>query len=286
MKTYQLLAYLTVSMSGSLLAQNIISSSSFYDPDFKVRRDGATSGVLNLTATNTPVSGSNAVGNPKWTLSAGGHAQVRTNIPLVANLDAQLAAYTATVNDTLVFGREITTQAQLLGGLVDVSSDLQGLTNQLAGASLTYNWEASSVVSGLAIVPDQLYQVSFDVTSGAGLPVNLLSSSSFGITTPGITGASNQSASVLNLLGLVSLGSGSSTGNYNFIFKSNQNLSALTFDFAATSIANVSALGGTAGNQNVLTYSNFQVNAIPEPGSLAIVGASIGIFALRRKRRN
>lgn len=286
MKTYHLLACLALSSSGTLLAQNIISSSSFYDPDFKVRRPGATTGLFAVAVTPGLVSDFNTVGNPKWTLGAAGFAQVRTSIALVATLDAQLAAYTATKNDSLVFGREITTQATLLGGAVDLSSQLQALTNNVAGASLLYQWQATSAVSGLAIVPDQLYQVSFTVTSGAGLPVNLLSSSSFGITTSGITGASNEDASVLDLLGLVSLGSSSSTGNYSYIFKSDQNLSQLDFKFAATSVANVSALGGTAGNQNVLTYSNFQVNAIPEPSSLTLLGAAVGVLTLRRRRRN
>lgn len=252
-------------------------------------------GVLNLAVNTTPQSGSNSVLNHSWTLAAGGHAQAGVHVIIdlpvlpdidVANVDAQLAAYTQTTGDTLVFGREITTQVEILGGGVDLTSTVQGLVNQVAGASVLYSWQANSTVSGLAIVPDQLYQVSFNVTSGAGLPVNLLSSSSFGITTAGITGASNESVSTLNLLNVVSLGANSSTGQFNYLFKSSDAKSALNFAFAANSVANVSLLGGTAGNQNVLTYSNFQVTAVPEPASLALGGIFLGMLTLRRHRRS
>ncbi len=281
-KAIALLA-ITLLAPGTLGAQTLIDSGSFYDPDFKVRRDGATSGTLTLSVNNTPVEATNSTAVVSWTHSAGGHAQVRTSIPL-ANLDAQLAAFTQTVNDSLVFGREITTDAEILG-IVNVGPALQGLVNEVAGASVIYNWQSDATVSGLVIVPNQLYQVDFSVTSGGGLPVDVLQSANFGITTAGVTGASNESAALLNLLDIVTVGNSSSTGNFSFTFKSSQSLSALDFTFDASTVAGVSLLGGTAANQNVLTFSGFQVTSIPEPGSLTLAAFAIGMMTLRRKRK-
>lgn len=287
MKT-SLLLTLAVLSPVTAIAQTIIDSPSFYDPDFKVRKAGASSGILSLSVDNTPVSGSNSSGNQSWTHSAGGHAQVRSQIVIgipLANLDAQLAAYTQTIGNSLVFGREITTDVELLG-IVNAGPVLAGLVNDVAGASVIYNWDSTATVSGLAIVPDQLYRVDFTVTSGSGLPVDVLDSATFGITTAGITGASNESTTQLNLLGILPIGDDSSIGNYSFVFQSDQNRSALDFNFAASTGVGVDLLGGTASNQNVLTFSGFQVTAIPEPGSLALCGVFAGFITLRRRRNS
>ncbi len=271
---------------GCLLGQTIIGSSGFYDPDFKVRRAGATSGLLALSVNNNPVVASQGSGTRTWTHTAGGHAQVRTEVSVfvpVARLDAQLAAFTETTGNSLVFGREITTEAVFLGGLIDVSDELEGLVNQVAGASVLYNWQSQAAISGLAIAQDQLYNVSFDVTSGAGLPANLLSASTFGITNASVSSSSNQSAELLNLANLVTLGTGSDTGTFNFQFKSSQALSQLDFAFAATTGVGVSALGGTAGNQNVLTFSNFEVTQVPEPSGLILSCVSAALLLKRRR---
>ena len=201
----------------------------------------------------------------------------------MANLDVQLASYTQTTGDSLVFGREITTDVQVLG-IGNVSSQLQGLVNDVAGASVLYNWQSNAAITGLAIAPGQLYQVDFKVTSGAGLPLNVLNSSTFGITTAGVTGASNESAELLNVLGLLSIGSGSSTGDFSFVFKSDAALSQLDFAFAASTGVGVSALGGTAGNQNVLTFSDFTVSPVPEP-SVALMSGLAGIMLIFRRRK-
>lgn len=265
-----------------------IDTSSFFDPDFMVRRYGTTTIPLALTVNNTPVSGTASSGNVTWTHGAGGHAQVRTQLGSIilplANLDAQLAAYSTTIGDSLVFGREITTEAEILG-IVDVGPALQTIVNEVAGASVLYSWESDVHIAGLSIVPDQLYQVDFDVTSGSGLPVDLLDYATFGITTSGITGASNESAETLNLLNLIAIGSGSSTGHFSFLFKSNQSQSSLDFEFAASTGVGVSLLGGTAGNQNVLTYSGFQVTQVPEPGTPALAGLIGAMLLCKRTRR-
>ena len=268
-----------------LFSQTIIGSTGFYDPEFKVRRNGQTSGLLSLTVTNTNTSNSQGNGTTTWNHTAGGHAQVRTTLIGVANLDAQLAAFTETSGDSLIFGREITTDASFLFGAVDVSSQLQGLANQVVGASVIYNWQSQAAVTGLAIAPNQLYNVSFEVTSGAGLPVDLLTASTFGITNASVSGASNESSTLLNLANLVTLGAGSDTGTFNFQFKSSQALSQLDFAFAATSGVGVSALGGTAGNQNVLTFSGFEVTQVPEPSASALTCASALLLLTRREKK-
>lgn len=276
--------------SYSLIASSFgqtIDTSSFFEPDFMVRRYGTTTIPLALTVNNTPVSGTASSGDVSWTQEAGGHAQVRTQlgsiIPL-ANLDAQLAAYSRTIGDSLVFGREITTEAEILG-VVDVGPTLQTMVNQVAGASVLYSWDSNAHIAGLTIVPEQLYQVDFDVTSDGGLPVNLLDHATFGITTAGITGASNESAETLNLLNLITLGSSSSTGHFSFQFKSSQNLNSLDFNFAASTGVGVSLLGGTAANQNVLTFSGFQVAQVPEPTTPLMMSLMGTLLLLKRNRR-
>ncbi len=283
MKTTLLLTLAAVAPS-ALVAQTVINSDSFFDPNFNIRRNGSGSFIA-LTVTNTPVSGTQSNATNSWTHSAGGHAQVRVAVPLVANLDAQLAAYTRTTGETLVFGREITTDVEVLG-IGDTTGTLQGMVNQVAGASVLYNWESDASISGLAIAPNQLYRVDFNVTSGSGLPVDLLDSSTFGITTPGITGANGSDTStLLNLLDLVTLGSGSDSENVSFFFTSDQARTSLDFNFAASTGVGVSLLGGTAPNQNVLTFSGFSVTAVPEPSSIALCGAFISVLGLRRRRQ-
>lgn len=286
MKTPTLLALVAILAPGYSLAQSIINPDSFFDPDFKIRRNGQTSGLLSLKVTNAAVSGTQGENQVTWTHSAGGYAQVRTRVALLANVNAELAAYTATSGNSLVFGREINTDFQLLGGLVDLSDELEGVANSVAGASVLYNWQSTAQISGLTIAPDQLYKVNFSVTSGAGLPVNLLTSSSFGITTAGITGGTTfESNSAINVLNLITTGQTANNKDYTLYFKSAQARQALEFSFAATTGVGVSLLGGTAQNQNVLTFSNFSVTPIPEPASLALCGVFAGILTFRRSRR-
>jgi len=268
----------------------VIQSSSFFDPDFRARRPGATSGLVNLAANLNPYSVTLSSGNVSWTHSATGFVQTRTDVtaPIVgtiANLDVQLAAYTQTVGDSLVFGREITTSATLAGiPVAGQDTALSGLVSNLAGASVLYSWNANATVSGLAIAPNQLYQVSFNVNSASGLPVNLLLSSTFNITNSGITGAFTGNPQLLNLLNVVNLGNSASSGLYTLTFQSNQALDHLDFNFAATTGVGVSGLGGTALNQNVLTFSGFNVAPVPEASSASLV-MLCGVIGLMRRRR-
>lgn len=276
MKT-KTIAFAVGFIPAGMFAQTIVSSSDFFDPDLRARRAGAAAGLFSVVIDNTFETAS-ASGSPtSWEHSAGGFAQARASL-LTLTVDAQLAAYTETTADTLVFGREITVEAPLgIGGL-------SGTVNSVTGAAIDYSWQANAEVTGLTINPGQLYQVDFTVTSGAGLPVGVLNSSTFGITTAGVTGASNESAQLLNVLNLLSIGSDSSTGDFSFVFQSDTALSQLDFEFAADSIADVSLLGGTAGNQNVLTFSGFSVTQVPEPSSILMSGVA-GILLLIRRRK-
>ncbi|WP_411826713.1 PEP-CTERM sorting domain-containing protein [Luteolibacter sp. AS25] len=259
----------------SLTAQTIYDGTGFFSPSIEVKRSEPVGGLLSLNVDNVSadtISGSS--GAVSWEHSVKGHAQVGLNV-VIASLDVQLGAKARTTGSSLVFGREIT--------VAGTASGLSGLLNQVAGAGALYDWESNASVTGLAIAPEQVYRVSFDVTSGAGLPVNLLSSSQFGITNASVTGATGGGATLLNLADLVTLGAGSDTGTFTFDFKSSTALSQLDFNFGATSIADVNLLGGTAGNQNVLTYSNLQVTQVPEPSAI-LLSCIGGLLVFRRRR--
>jgi hypothetical protein len=192
---------------------------------------------------------------------------------------AHLRSYTETTGDRLVFGR--TLNAQILG--LGDEDDLADVLDTVLGASLVANWSSQAVVSNLDIDANQLYRVTFNVNAEGGLPVGLLQNSSFGIQ--GVTGEFNQSATLLNVLNLVQVGAEDpSTGQFSFVFKSATDRNNLTFNFAANSLLNLSALGGATGNQEVLSFSNFEVIAVPEPSACLLAVASTGILLIRRRR--
>ena len=273
MKKILLHVYLWIVAPGLVFGQTLVDSDSFFNPDFRARRPGSP-GVISLEVNNAvyrPASQSS--GNVTWSHGAGGFAQAG----VIAVGDVQLAAFSETRDDSLVFGRELTTSGAL--------ALLQPAVNSVVGANILSTWSSQATVAGLAIVPDQIYEVRFTVTSGVNLPVNLLDSMSFGITNPEVEGAFGANAQLIDLLGLVTLGTGSSSGDFAFQFTSSSALSSLDFDFEATSAVSLGLLGGIAGNQNVLTFSGFEVVAVPEPNALALGGVFASLAILWRKRR-
>lgn len=274
----------------------VISPDSFFSPVHEARRPGTEDAGLSVGVNNLIYqTGPATAGDVEWTQGAGGFVQAGVNLEIpalppltpaipLANVDVQLAAYSRTDGSSLTFGREITTREELLCLPVLPDGTVSGLLNDVAGASILYGWESSSVVSGLDILPGVLYEVSFTVTSGEGLPVGLLSSATFGIPTEGVVEEDLSNLEILNLLDLISIGSDSSSADITYRFTSESPLSSLQFDFAATSGVGVSLLGGTEENQDVLTFSNFAVTVIPEPGVAMMSGVCLLLTCLRRRR--
>ncbi|MFT4177676.1 MAG: hypothetical protein QM627_13640 [Luteolibacter sp.] len=269
-----------------------LDTSDFFTPTFTVRPVGQTSGLLDVTVTNTPATGSQSAGNVSWTHNAGGLVQSRVDVtvPIVgtvlANLDVQLAATTRTTGTSLIFGRRLSAEATLAGiPVLGQDGPLNNLITSVVDVGVANNWSSTVTLSGLAIVPDQLYQASFDVTTAAGLPVGLLTAAGFQIVTPGVTDDANQASALLNLLDIVTVGSTSSSGTVNVIFKSSAALSELEFAFSAASLADANALDGIPGDQNILTFSNMSITAVPEPGTAGLAMLSgIGCLLLFRRR--
>lgn len=273
---------LTIALTGTAFSASLIDSGTFFDPALRARRPGATSGLLTLAVNNNPITVTTSSGATSWEHTAEGLIQTRANLSL-SNLDVQVAGYTETTGNELVFGREITTTGSALGNPL-LTPTVNQLVSDAAGATgISYGW-SSDVTATVPIVNGQQYRVSFEVTTGTGLSIGLLDTASFGIATPGITGISGtENAQLLNLLDILQFGS-NRTGEFHFDFTSDTPLNALDFVFSATDTAGARLLGGQAGNENVLTFSNFEINAIPEPSSLVISGFAAGLILLRRKR--
>lgn len=280
-------------------AQNLIDSGAFFSPNLTVRQPGVTSGLLNVVATNateTTTSG-------PWTGGAGGLIQARTQLngtqlgglaALLGNtnillVDAQLYSETATTGNSLVFRRNIYTDvdvliaSNVLDGLgLNLNTIANTTVNSLVSANAVYNWSASRSVAA-PILAGQLYQVSFDVTAAAGLPAGVIESLTFGIDNDTVTGAGNEAATLLNVLGILDIGNGQDTGRFEFTFQSSSDLSSLDFVFAADSVVGASLLGGT-GAQDYLTFTNMAVVAIPEPAAAGLAGIGMLLGILRRRR--
>jgi hypothetical protein len=256
-------------------SQSLIDSTTFFNPAFEARRPGA-GGIIDVQLNNaiyrnpTP---SRTSGNVTWTHGAGGFAEA--GVLLVGGVE--LAAYTETTGGSLVFGRELTTD-----GLLNL---LQPALDAVVGAGVLSSWSSQATVTGLNIVPGQVYEARFNISSGSGLPVNLLSSMNFGITNDEISGVSQPSAELINLLGVVTIGSGASTDNFAFQFTTDTILNSLSFTFDAASAVNLGLLGDVPGNREILSFSDFEVVPIPEPSSFALAGLAGTALLIRRKRR-
>ncbi|WP_133793445.1 PEP-CTERM sorting domain-containing protein [Prosthecobacter fusiformis] len=256
-------------------AQNLISSAEFFDPDFEVRRPGVANftGLTVDTALYTPDPASQTAGNVAWSHSAGGLVQAG----IEGIVDQQLAAYTRTQADSLIFGREL--QTSLLGVISD--EDLTDLTNDVVGASVINTWFTTATVANLNLSQGVLYSVNFEVTMGDGIGLNALSYANFTLLNGETPIQGVNMAQTLNLLDFITVGPDAS--NIEVQFYAPGGLTDIGFEFEAATVADVNLLGGITDNQTVLEFTNFSVAPVPEAGSM-ILSALGFIFILRRRR--
>lgn len=268
MKTPISLAPLVLMVAASPSYGQNFNSGTFFGPDLRVQHSQIVLGAL---VDNGTVSNNTGPGAVSWTNGAGGYS----GVALSAILGVHLHAYTETTGTSLVFGRDL-----------DINGALSGLEDELetvVGANVLSSWSATANVTGLNILAGQLYEVTFDINSGPGLPANLVTNASFDVTSAGVTSFGEGSAGLLNLLNVVTIGSDPDTGLGRLQFVSSTNRSDLQFQFLANSLVSL-GVGAAPGNQNVLTFSNMQVQAIPEPSALALSAVFAGGLALRRRR--
>ncbi len=270
---------LAFAMGAFLQAQSLITDAAFFNPDFEARRPGSSS-LLSLTVDTTLFTpASQSQGNISWTHSAGGLVQVGASVALVGTVDVQLAAYTRTFADSLIFGRELeVTTTGLLGGL---GATVTSLTQQAVGASAINSWESSATATGLSLSQGQAYRVSFDVQAGAGIHLNALSEADFSLFSGALPIQNIASQQTLDVLGLLQLGGGLASIEFDFV--ASASWSELTFAFDAATIADVNLLGSISGNQTVLEFSNFSLAPVPEPSALVLVLAGVAVGFRRRR---
>lgn len=246
-------------------------SGAFFAPNLRVQHAKAE-GVVSLELDNSLISGNETSGNVTWTHGAGGYAGATVSV--VAGV--HLSAYTETTGSSLVFGRSLEVDGVI--GLLGTQ------VSSVVNADLFSTWSSTAEVSGLNIQANQLYRVTFDVNSGSNLPVTLLDSASFGISSAGVTSFGGDSSGLIDLLGIVTIGDDADVGQVSLLFSSSTDRSDLEFQFDANSLVKLGLLGGVEGNGNVLTFSNIQVETIPEPSAFALSAIFAGGLALRRRR--
>lgn len=268
-------AVLALMLSMQLQAQSLLSTNDFFDPDFTARRPGASGSVTLGINTTLFTPTAQTEGDVTWSHSAGGLVQTR----VLGLVDIQLAAYTQTNGNSLIFGRELETN--LLG--LDLGGVVSGLVTDVVGASAINSWSSTATVANLNLSQGVLYSASFDVQAGAGINLSALSSANFTLLNGGSPIQNINSELTLDLLDLLNLGSGAT--DFEFQFYAPAGLDDLGFRFDAATIADVELLGGITGNdpQVVMEISNFSVTPVPEPGSVVLT--ALGFLILLRSRR-
>lgn len=274
---------LAFAIPGVSQAQSLINSSTFFQPSFK----GTQVKPLRFLAlapfdqTAYTFSPTTSVGNVSWSHTVRGHSQAGVDLGIVGKADVQLRAFAETNGSSLVFGREISTTTT---GVVGVLT-LNGLLNDVLGASIANSWSSTAKLSGLSLTTGQLYTVNFNVTRAAGLDVNALSSASFSILNNGIALQNVESSSLLNVLNIIKAGTGAQPAQFQFYAPAG--VTSLDLVFSAATIADVTVLsnglGTGGGNQNVMTISNISFAPVPEVSSLVL--ASLGVLIILRRRR-
>lgn len=263
---------LTLTLTLPVHGQSVVNSANFFEPTFGAETDGP-GGVLSITVdtvTEFTAGPQSSGGSPTWNHSATG--LIEAGVIILG--EATLSTTTSTTGSSLVFGREL--------GLTGTLGILNPLVSDVLGTSLLSNWGSTALVGGLSLDSGNAYTVTFDVTEGAGLDVAALTAANFSLLGNGSPIAGIDANTTLDLLGLLTLGG--TLSSFEFTFIAPEPLTSLEFQFDATALADASLLGGTDGNQNVLTFSNLAVTPVPEPGSLTLLGLGM-YFLLRRRNR-
>ena len=265
---------LVVTVSASL-GQNL-DPTTFFQPPLRVQHAHIALGVdlLNNDLVEDDATYSNAGKNVTWTLGATGYSGV--GLSVIAGV--HLNAFTQTTGNSLVFGREL----DIVGVIAPLQLD-QTLAS-VTGANLPVSWSATADLTGLNIQANQLYQVTFDISAGPSIPVELLGDMEFNVTSQNVTSFGGGADGLLNLANVISIGNGVRNGQASLLFSSSTSRSDLQFQFDASTLVGLGLLGDVEGNQNVLTFSNIQVQAVPEPSVLAFSALAAGGVVLRRRR--
>ena len=264
-----------------------LATDNIFDAVGKIRKPGSTAPIVAAVADNTPHNGTTS-GDISWSHSVAGFTQSRIGTPDVVVLgvgtipgvtvaDAQFAPYASMDGSSLTFGREITTDLPLAG------SSLDQVLNEIAGVSLLQSWGSTATV-GANIVPGNIYQVSLDISTGAGLPVGFLQSTQVGLVGTGLQDAESNAFTKINLVDLVTIGDEHDC-TVTFNFQSTEEMTSLGFEFGAETVVDASLVGGTLGNQNLITFSNLSVSPVPEP-SVSLFGLTAACLLMGNRRRS
>ncbi|WP_367870520.1 hypothetical protein [Luteolibacter sp. Populi] len=216
-----------------------------------------------------------------WTAHATGGAVLGSNLPLIPELRlAETGAQVALSNNGLEF---------------NISNNPNSILGSLGtGLGLALTWSATATFDEegqeLLLLPNTIYQVSFDVDGSSGLlnstlgvfpnfGLEMLDGNGDAISCPAVDG------SLVNIIGLDLLGIvGSPPESRRAVVQFETGASvaggAAGLRFSGSAVLPATLLGiGT----NFATVSNISVTQVPEPSALAL-GLLGGALALRRRR--
>lgn len=288
--TLGLLGAAVVSIAHGQAPTNIIPEGFFGTTD-KVRQpnDDLGSAVANinlaiaeialytdLLKANPYTGDSEFNGAVTWTHSAKGliYAYASLLFPL---LEADIFAQTHTNGNSLVFSRHL----EVDGAAGPV---LDAVLSNVLGLSVINEWSSTAHIEFDApLTAGQYYSIQFAINTNGGLPVEVISGASFSVASGGTVIHRAGGDQLLDLLGLIGIGTNLSNGMAEFTFLALTDLDSLDLTWTAATVADVSLLGTPEENQHIMSFSNLTVTPVPEPASalLFLIG---GALILRRSR--